>query len=75
MQVLYKCKCMAAETTVTVPDRPLLAPVEPWMEIVTICLGYDHGARSPHCRQTQMEYAKIPMPEGSGQIGTPVIKH
>jgi hypothetical protein len=63
MIVLYKCSCHASEREVCVPDRVPDTDILEWMEIVQGCIGYDHKARSPHCRASKVEYAKIPIEE------------
>lgn len=71
MKVLYKCKCVPHEVEVNVPDRLDGSHIAPWMNIVQHCLAYDHSTRSPECKETKMEYAKIYLPPDSNGIGVP----
>ena len=66
MQVHYKCKCMAIEAIVDVPTRRIGADILLWMKNTQRDIAYDHNALSPECKEKNMEYAKIPMSEGSG---------
>lgn len=63
MDVIYKCSCMNKETTINVPNRREGVDILEWMEIVQICMGFDHRSLSPHCRAGKVEYAKIPIDE------------
>lgn len=75
MRVKYKCSCMRVEAEIDVPDRLPVAAIEPWMENVTFNISYDHSQRSPYCRSNKMEYVRIPLPDGSPQIGTPATRN
>jgi hypothetical protein len=57
---------MSAEASVTVPDRLPGSDIMQWMTAVQNRIGYDHAARSPLCRASKMEYAKIPVEDGAG---------
>lgn len=70
MKIFYKCRCIAAEVEIVVPDRLPGSDIADWMGAVQACLGMDHRARSPRCMASALEYAKIPY-EG-GEVGTPV---
>ena len=73
MKIIYKCRCMKAEVEITVPDRRPNGDLQDWMMgAVATCVSVDHRALSPMCQQTEMEYMKVPMPEGSPGIGKPV---
>lgn len=67
--VVYKCTCMISEATVQVPFRRDDQDVAAWMEVVTARLAADHRSRSPLCRLTTMEYAKVPAPESAPFLG------
>jgi hypothetical protein len=69
LAILYKCKCMAAEASVEVPDRPAGGDLMLWMNVVQGTLGLDHSARSPRCLAAEMEYVKIPVDDGADGIG------
>lgn len=75
MDVIYKCRCMVKEITIAVPDRRPNTDIEPWLNMVTFCIGMDHKALSPRCFAEKMDYMKIPMDEGTEQIGTPVTRN
>lgn len=69
--VRYKCKCMQDERELQVAERAEGDDVIVWMEgVVALAVSNDHRQLSPNCRETTMEYLKIPLPEGSPQIGT-----
>lgn len=74
MKIKYKCRCDANERNVDVPDRVAGSDLERWMNCVYACLGYDHTARSPYCQHEKTEYIKIPMPDGTEELGKPVVK-
>lgn len=74
MKIIYKCRCMAAETEIDVPDRRPGTIITTWMDMVMKNIGFDHRELSSHCRSTQLEYAKIPVDEESSQIGTSADK-
>jgi hypothetical protein len=70
MDVYYKCVCMGEEAMVWVPDRKDDQEVTDWVaNTVGMALSTDHRNRSPLCMRTTMEYAKIPMDDGSKGIG------
>lgn len=70
IEIRYKCFCMALEVGVHVIPRDPKRDVVEWMQqIVEPTLSYDHTTRSPHCRRTSMEYAKIPVDPASDAIG------
>lgn len=73
MKIMYKCHC-AEEIAIDVPDRVHNTDIHEWINIMQGCIGYDHHARSPLCRRTEMEYVKIPVPDGTEELGKPVIK-
>jgi hypothetical protein len=75
MEIFYKCKCMAQEVKLTVPDRHPDADIEAWMHVVTGCIAGDHQAHSPRCQATAMEYAKIPLADKDAPIGMPLVKN
>jgi hypothetical protein len=69
-EVLYKCLCMGSEAAIQVVDRDPTGDIVEWIErIVTPSISYDHTRRSPYCRRTAMEYAKLPVDEATGSIG------
>lgn len=74
MKISYKCKCMAKEVEIDVPDRRPFTDIRPWMEMVQGCMGYDHTALSPHCRRQEVEYCRIPIDEDSVGVGIPPEK-
>lgn len=74
MRITYKCRCMAAETCIDVPDRRPGADVVTWMETVQMNVGADHRALSPLCVSGATEYVKIPMDDASPQLGTPATR-
>lgn len=74
MRIKYKCQCMKVETEIDVPDRLPMADLMRWMDNCTMNVTFDHSQRSPHCRSQTIEYAAIPLPEGSDQIGTPATR-
>lgn len=69
MTILYKCHCMAAEAAVEVAERRDGEDILDWMQHVQMAIGVDHRKRSVLCMATALEYAKIPVPEGSPAIG------
>lgn len=69
LEVRYKCRCMEAEAIVGVPYREKDEDLLIWMNGVQRAIGTNHHSRSPYCRATAMEYAKLPMPENSSSIG------
>lgn len=61
---------MEREAEVFVRYRHDNEDVADWMElVVTYAIANDHMHRSPNCRATTMEYAKIPAPENAPFIG------
>lgn len=74
MKVTYKCKCMAQETELDVPDRRQDAPIEGWMNCVLYCVSYDHAALNSGCTYEKLEYMMIPHLDDGGPtrgIGVP----
>lgn len=69
-KVFYKCRCMKAEASVLVMERKPDEDVVAWMENkLGAAVGRDHRRRSPKCKMTKMEYAKVPMDKVSGLVG------
>lgn len=67
---------MSEEAIVAVPDRHADQDVIDWMKrCVATSLGADHAARNPSCKETEMEYAKIPYDNQDAGIGYPAVKH
>lgn len=61
---------MTSEARVNVRERTADEDVVDWVEnVMGEAISKDHFARSPLCRATQMEYAKIPAPENASFIG------
>jgi hypothetical protein len=75
IEVLYKCKCMKDQAAVMVPERLPGEDLGHWMDhSFGMSLYLDHHRRSPTCRETVMEFAKIPHHEAATQVGTkPVL--
>ena len=71
MKVRYKCNCMADEVEILVTDRHPDGDLMPWMNLLTVAVTVDHGARSPRCRATALEYLKIPLASQDAPIGVP----
>jgi hypothetical protein len=70
IEIKFKCKCMVEESTVNVRYRYLSEDVAHWMKrVVQPALTYAHTEVSPRCKNTEMEYAKIPL-GGAHGIGT-----
>lgn len=70
VSIPYKCQCMNEEAVVLVPFRRKDENVIQWMDAcVGPALSLDHRFRSPDCRSTKMEYAKIPLPENAPYLG------
>lgn len=66
----YKCCCFAEEVSVSIPPRRADEKVEEWMSLcVQPALYLDHRVRSPLCKESTVEYLKIPMPENAEFIG------
>lgn len=61
MKVIYKCKCMSAETEIDVPDRRPNSDIGDWMDMVIACITVDHRASNALCQSDKVEYAKIPV--------------
>lgn len=59
--VFYKCKCMKEEVSVEVEERGFQEDIEEFMHRLVWTLAGDHTRRSPLCRATKMEYAKVPV--------------
>lgn len=74
IELEYKCHCMLAPQKVRVRYREPGEDILTYMEgVVRKGLGDDHRGRSPNCRATEMEYAKIPFSAGSDFIGGPPV--
>lgn len=69
IEVRYKCRCLENEVSVRVRYRETHEDISDWMETVQQSIGSDHHKRSPMCRATAMEYAKIPIPENAPGVG------
>lgn len=71
MNVVYKCRCMAAERTIACPDRVEGQDVVDWMEgSVTPAVAANHSRFSPRCFSRTMEYVKFEIdPSGETPIG------
>lgn len=70
IELRYKCRCMDAEASIQVPERQEAEDIIQWMNLVVQAAIYlDHRRRSPSCKTTEMEYAKLPMPENAPFIG------
>lgn len=71
IEVRYKCACMPVEASIMVPfRRPKEEDVVQWMQnCMGLAIYLDHRQRSPSCRATAMEYAKVPAPENAPFIG------
>lgn len=71
MNVTYKCRCMADEATIAVPDRRDDEDVVHWVEqTVGHALLRDHRVRSPRCLSNVTEYVTFEVdPEGRMPIG------
>lgn len=69
LNVPFKCRCMDAEGSVDVRYRQEGEDVADWMAVLQLAIGEDHRRRSPWCRSTTMEYAKIPAPDNAPFIG------
>lgn len=70
MRIAYKCRCMAVEVEIDIPDRRPGTDVAAWMENLQRNVGFDHSALSPICRHPATQYLKIPNPEDAPQLGT-----
>lgn len=73
--ILYKCQCLPAERTVEILPRRADEAIAFWMQnCVGAALYLDHRKYSPDCRETEMEYVKIPSPDNAPFLGaTPVV--
>ena len=70
MNVLYRCRCMAEDASVWVPDRKDGQDVVDWVEqTVGRALAADHRARSPLCASEKVEHVSIPLPPGTEHLG------
>lgn len=72
-EIRYKCSCIPKEASINVPARDSVEDIMDFMHRVQAALGSDHRRRSPQCRSTTMEYAKIPLVEdviGGAEGGT-----
>lgn len=68
--VIYKCKCMKEEATVNVPFRRADEDIGKWVQgTMGMAIYLDHRTRSPNCRMTAMEYAKLPVPDNAPYLG------
>lgn len=65
MRITWKCKCMAMEAELDVPDRRPYTQITDWMAIVGQCISFDHKELSPECTETSVEYVKVPLEEGA----------
>jgi hypothetical protein len=70
MKLFYKCKCFDEQVEVEVrerlPDEDLLH----WVEtVIGMAVDHDHNQRSPSCREKNMEFVKVPMPENAPFLG------
>jgi hypothetical protein len=68
--VIYKCRCMTEEIAFEMPARRFNEDIADFMERVKRWLGEDHSQRSPFCRETNVEYLKLPVPEDGRGIGS-----
>jgi hypothetical protein len=71
LNVLYSChRCGIKDRHVPVRERRDGEDVVHWVkDVVGTALSRDHDAASPHCRITELSDVKIPMAQGSEQIG------
>lgn len=69
IQCKYSCaKCGITRQTVTIREEE---DVVAWLEKVCApALSRDHDNRSPGCRITSLTEVLIPIPEGTGKIGS-----
>lgn len=74
MWIFYKCKCLAQERFLEVPDRRDGQDVLQFMEAAQDALTIDHRKISPHCLEPAVEYAKIPYDNPVKGIGYPATK-
>ena len=73
MNVIYKCDCTTNERTVSVPDRVSGTDLGEWMNLVTVCVSYDHRNRSPKCSLQKVDYLKIPHANEGAEVGVPQV--
>lgn len=73
IDVVYKCHCMSKEATLPIAARNRNEDILDFMGRIGVAIGNDHRKRSPLCKATHMEYAKIPI-EGD-EIGAPKAAH
>jgi len=69
MKIKYKCRCMGAETEISVPDRRPLVDLAVWFPLVQYCVSVDHGMLSPHCKSRAMDYVKMPYDADGRPLG------
>lgn len=70
IEIRWKCACTPAEQVFWVRERQPEQDIKSWMEkILQPALGGAHQQASLTCRQTAVEYIKIPHTENS-PIGT-----
>ena len=74
MKIAYKCDCMKEEGEIDVPNRVAGGDIVTWMNLITMCIGYDHGARQPWCRAEKTHYVKIPIDDAANGIGVPATR-
>lgn len=69
-QVIYKCRCMSQEVTISVTDRFPKEDVVHWVQMtVGLAIQADHDARSPMCQAQEMEYCKLPIDSRAPMLG------
>ena len=69
VEIGWKCKCMAAEATLLVPERRPAHDVVAWVQdVVAHRIAAEHRRLSPACWETTMEFVKIHVPP-SGLVG------
>lgn len=74
IKVQYSCDACGIENReVSIRYRESDEPILAWMEIVIASLGFDHHSQSPHCHPELLSRIKIPVPDGSQQIGGPSL--
>ena len=65
MNIVYKCRCMAEEAEIAVPDRNDDECIVHWLRhICSSACALDHRQRSPRCHSEEIEYLKIPLDGG-----------
>ena len=70
IDIRLKCICTPEEVTLNVRERKFNEDIKDWMEFVTKQVTHWHQTEHPLCRSDKLEYLKIPVPDGSPQIGT-----